>query len=71
MHRRDIKELCSDIDDPTPTLWTAKKKGKDDITSYMPGKSKNQTVWGLKSWINSDGKPKAEHVFDDKVLLIK
>lgn len=63
LHKTEIQAL-SGIEDVTATISLAKKRGDHDITSFQPGKSRNQTVWGFGAWLDSNGKPKPENMYN-------
>lgn len=71
LHRAEIENLLGwDANFISVTLSTAKKKRKYDLVSYVPGKSKNQTVWGFKSWLDFlEEVPMKEHMYDEEFVL--
>ena len=68
LHKRQIEQITG-LDNVSPSLSFAKARNREDLVSYVPGTTRNQTVWGFKSWFDENGKPKPEHMFDKEFVL--
>lgn len=72
LHRVEIAELTGlDPLKISSTLSIAARNHKHGLVNYVPGTSKNQTVWGFKDWLAADGKPRAEYMFNEAFVLAR
>jgi hypothetical protein len=70
MHRSEIADLMNmEPVKLTGILSTAARGGKHELVNFVPGKTKNQTVWGFRSWLGADGKPTVDHMYNDEYVM--
>lgn len=68
LHKRQIEKITG-LENVSPTLSFVKTRDRDGLVSYIPGTTRNQTVWGFKDWLDDNGKPKPEHMFDEAFVM--
>ncbi len=57
--RYDIKNILGKL---SPAITFLRKQGT--IVKVVVGKSHLNTFWGSKNWVNNDGSPKPQHMYD-------
>ena len=52
-------------------LSKAKEEEEGNLTSVTIGASKRNTFWGSKEWLNNDGKPLEDHMYNAELIVMK
>lgn len=76
LHIREIAEIMHSIEPKysvkeflaklSPAITYLRKEGA--IVKCVVGKSHLNTFWGSKNWVNADGTPKAQHMYDENQI---